>query len=122
MNKFYKNEETNITVDLNHFKMYGPGIYLFFSFLKSLSLIFLMIAILSLIPCLYNYSYGNYSFRKDTSPSIYFTKTTIGNFDSSTSLNMNRDKLYNVIPSMLIILSIVIFVFYWMQKSSNEVE
>jgi hypothetical protein len=46
MNRYYKGKEVDFGVDLEHFKIYGPGIYLFFSFLKSLTIAFLFMSII----------------------------------------------------------------------------
>lgn len=46
MNRYYKGKEVEFGVDLEHFKIYGPGIYLFFSFLKSLTVAFLFMSII----------------------------------------------------------------------------
>lgn len=44
MNRYYKGEEVPYCTDLEHFKMYGPGLYLFFRFVRALALVFFMMS------------------------------------------------------------------------------
>lgn len=83
MNRFYKGKEIGMDADLEHFKVYGPGIYLFFSFLKSLTYAFLAMSVVKLAPCLFNYFQGNGLSNLSLTVNYYFAKTTIGAYDSS---------------------------------------
>jgi hypothetical protein len=58
-NRYYKGEEVSSFVGIDHFKMYGPGIYLFFKFIWDASMLFLALTFISLIPMIYNYVEGN---------------------------------------------------------------
>ena len=83
MNRYWKGEEIGIDMDLEHFKIYGSGIYLFFSFLKSLTFVFLLMSIVELVPVIYNYLQGTALSTMTASTTYYFAKTTVGNLASS---------------------------------------
>ena len=106
-------------VDIEHFKMYGTGIYLFFSFTKGLVVIFLILSILYLAPTIFNYLEGNGLQNSSTSFNYYLAKTTIANFDSSTDANSSFHKLFNTIPNMIGISLFVMYYFFWLYRSDS---
>jgi hypothetical protein len=121
MNRYYKGEEVGLWVDLEHFKIYGPGIYLFFSFLKNLTLAFLLMSIIELFPIIHNYFSGNGLSTLTVSINYYFGKTTIANFSASTSSGQ-QSKLINVICDMLCIFIFICFYFYWLYRGNELTE
>lgn len=118
MNRYYKGEEVSIGVDLEHFKRYGPGIYLFFSFLKSLTVAFFLMSVLELIPIIYNYLQEGALTNMTVSLNYYFAKTTIAAFSPSTSSFPSQDKLINVVSDMVCILVFIIFYFFWLKRGN----
>ena len=58
-NRYYKGSEVSPLIGLPFFKMYGIGIYLFFSFVWDVTKFFLLLSILSTLPIVYNYMQGN---------------------------------------------------------------
>lgn len=121
MNRYWKGEEIGIDQDLEHFKIYGPGIYLFFSFLKSLTVIFLLMSIVELVPVIYNYVSGTALSTMTASTTYYFAKTTIGNL-ASTQSNAQLNKLMNVVPDMVCIFVFICFYFHWLHRGSALTE
>ena len=103
-------------VDIEHFKMYGTGIYLF---TKGLVVIFLILSILYLVPTIFNYLEGNGLQNSSTSFNYYLAKTTIANFDSSTDTNSSFHKLFNAIPNMIGISLFVMYYFFWLYRSDS---
>lgn len=77
-NRYYKGEEVSTFVDLSHFKMYGPGIYLFFSTLRDISLLFLLLSIVDLSPMIYNFVMGSTLTYSGTSLNVVATRFSIG--------------------------------------------
>lgn len=100
--------------------MYGPGIYLFFKFLKRTAIFFLILACISLIPSIYNYLQGSALSTYKSSSNIYFAKTTIANFSSSTS--NDYDKLMNTVSDIVIALGLLAFYFDWLLQSDRLTE
>lgn len=122
MNRYYKGEEVGIGVDLEHFKIYGSGIYLFFSFLKSVTVVFGLMSIVELIPIIYNYAAGGALSNMTVSLNYYFAKTTIANFSPSTSSYPTQDKLMNVICDMICIFLFISFYFFWLKRGNELTE
>ena len=122
MNRYYKGEEVPVCCDLEHFKMYGPGIYLFFAFIKRLMLAFLLMSIVELIAVIYNYLEGNGLKNISITYNYYYAKTTIASFDTSAPDYSQGDKLLNVIVDMVVVLIFLIFYFYWLYKSKKLTE
>lgn len=108
-------------VDLEHFKIYGPGIYLFFHFMKKVSILFLLLVLCSILPIVYNYLNGTALSNFTSSNNTYFAKTSIANFDSSTTTtdNSKNQKLFNAVPDLVICALILIFYFYWSYRSNT---
>lgn len=106
-------------VDLEHFKVYGPGIYLFFTFLKTITIVFGLMSIVELAPIIYNYLEGNGLSTLTTSLNYYFAKTTIGNISSTSSSFPTQDKLINVVADMACIFIFIIFYFFWLRRGNK---
>jgi len=109
----------SLFVDLDHFKVYGTGIYLFFSFLKGLVVIFLLLAIILTVPCVINYLEGNGLRNVTTSLNYYFAKTSIGNYIASRDSKSSFHKIMNVIPCMAAIGVFIIYYFVWLYRSDK---
>lgn len=124
-NRFYKGQEVSILVDISHFKMYGPGIYLFFDFVWKVSMLFLVMAIISIMPLTYNLMMGNSLSNSASTLQVVATRMSIGAFtyDSTDTLS-NQHKLFNVIPDIVNSVIFLVFYFYWTEKSkkiNNEI-
>jgi hypothetical protein len=103
-------------VDIEHFKIYGAGIFLFFSFLKNLVVAFGMMAVVKLFPIIYNYYSGEGLLYSTASINYYFAKTSIAAFSSSDE-NNSFHKYCNVVTDMLYIFIFSAFYFYWLYRS-----
>lgn len=110
-------------VDLDHFRFYGPGYYLFFSFAKKVIFLFLILIVISIIPVVYNAVVGeSYASTKD-SLSKYLSVLTIGNLKPYGQKNSSlTDKLINAIPTFFISVAVFVFYLYWNRKSEEEVK
>lgn len=97
--------------------MYGPGIYLFFNFMKNLVLAFLLMSIIELVPIIYNFFSSNGLTNSTSSASYYIALTTIAAYDSSSDNQSTRDKYLNTIPDLVVCVIFFIFYFYWLHKS-----
>jgi hypothetical protein len=117
MNRFYKNEEVSLWVELDHFKMYGPGIYLYFNFMKSLTVAFLLMSIIELIPIIYNFFSCNGLTNLTVSANYYLASTSIAAYDSSSDNHSRQNKFLNTIPDLVVSIIFLIFYFYWLHKS-----
>lgn len=122
MNRYHKGQEISCDVDLEYFKIYGPGIYLFFSFLKNVTVIFFLMSIVQLIPIIYNYIAGNGLSTLTISLNYYFARTTIAAFSASTSTSPSQDKLINVVSDMFCILIFIVFYFFWLNRGNQLTE
>ena len=58
--------------------MYGPGIYLFFSSLWDLSILFFFLSVIGMLPILYNYLLGTTLLYSGSSLSVIVTRMTLG--------------------------------------------
>jgi hypothetical protein len=110
---------------LPHFKIYGVGIYLFFSFLKHAAILFAILSILSLVPIVFNVVKGSTLRNGANSLDIYLTKTSIGSYKFSL-LNVSGAydlsisyKVLNVSFDIIACALYLIFCFYWEKKSKN---
>ncbi len=107
--------------------MYGPGIYLFFEFLWKLSLLLLVLTIISLIPVIYNYLQGTRFSNSVSSLDVYIGKISISNFygndptkDFTTQISKTKlPKLINCITDLLNSFIVMIFYFYWTNRSEK---
>lgn len=104
-------------MELDHFKMYGPGIYLFFNFMKSLTVAFLLMSIIELVPIIYNYFSSNGLTNLTSSANYYLALTTIAAYNSSSDNHSTQDKFLNTIPDLVVSIIFFIFYFYWLHKS-----
>jgi hypothetical protein len=119
MNRYYKGKEVSLWVDLEHFKIYGPGIYLFFCFLKSLTVAFFLMSIIELSPIIYNYLNGSALSTMTISINYYFAKTTLAALSPGTSSSQTQDKLVNVIADMICIFIFICFYFFWLKWGNS---
>ena len=120
-NRYYKGEQVSTLVDISHFKMYGPGIFLFFTFLWDSSVFFIILSFIGLMPMIYNSVSGDVFLNSATTFAVSVTKTSIGNFTSSNdSYNASiQHKLFNVIPDIVSCVLFLGFYFYWYNKSNK---
>lgn len=100
----------------DRFKVYGPGICLFFEFQKSLINTFLIMSLVSLVPLVYNVLRGPVMGSKGSSLSYWIAASTVGNFDSQNVSYGSVDKYMNVIPDIVATFVFVVFYFYWLHK------
>ena len=126
-NRYYKGEEVSYVPDLSHFKMYGAGIYLFFSFLKHAIVLFLILTIVSIIPIALNGVRGNTFRLSENSLSVYLTRTSLGSHKYSilTTPTAYSDsiayKIVNVTFDIVGCSIFLIFCLYW-EKKSKKIE
>lgn len=118
-NRYYKGEMVSTLVDISHFKMYGPGIYLFFTFLWEVSILFIILSIIAIMPMVYNTVQGTSFVNSASTFNVQVTRTSIGSFASSnepynTSI---QHKLFNVIPDIVSSVVFLAFYFHWYYKS-----
>jgi hypothetical protein len=102
--------------DREHFKKYGPGVSLFFEFQRTFINAFFVMAILSLVPTIYNYLTGPVMSAKGSSLAYYIAMTTIGNFSTSNSNYTETNKYVNVITDMVVMLVFIVTYFYWLRR------
>lgn len=101
--------------------MYGVGIYLFFSFLKKVSILFFVMSFCELVPMLYNYFTGVALENSENSFPNIITKMTVGNQAKTNDQNLSlQHKLLNVVPDIVCTLMMFIFYFYWEHTSKRE--
>lgn len=98
--------------------MYGPGIYLFFHFLRGLCFLFLALAVIAIIPSAYNYFSGNGLTNRPSSASYHFARTTVASYESTSDSSNDSHKLFNTIPDLLTAVVFLGFYFYWLHKSN----
>ena len=112
-------------MDREHFKMYGPGIYLFFEFLWKLSLLFLVLTLISLVPMIYNYLQGDRYSNSVSSLNVFVGRLSISNFygnkpSQSTAQQISGTKVPKLISCGADLVScflVMVFYFYWTNKS-----
>lgn len=129
-NRWHKGEQIPITVDREHFKMYGPGIYLFFEFLWKLSLLFLVLTVISCVPMAYNYMQGDRYRNSVASLDVYVGQISISNFygnkPGQTSAQQISDtkipKLINCVSDLVSSFIVMVFYFYWTRRSDQITE
>ena len=93
-NRYYKGEEINWSVDVDYFKIYGVGLYLFFSFLKKICFLFLVMSFIELIPMIYNYVEGTAFVNASDSLQYLVARLTVGN-QTSEKLNYSTSTQKN---------------------------
>lgn len=106
--------------------MYGSGIYLFFSFLWEVSVLFLFFTILSIVPITINYLKGMAFSNSEQSLQFYITKASIGNFQySDNTLSYEQSigyKIANAVVDIAMCIFYLIFFLYWEIKSERIVK
>lgn len=76
---------------------------------------FLIMAIISMVPIIYNVVSGTVM-SSGTSLAYKIAATTIGNFSSSNSGYSIYDKYMNVIPDIVVMVVFIVFYFFWLHK------
>lgn len=120
-------EKVGLWCDLNYFRQFGPGTYLFFAFNKRIAILFAVLAALSLPALVFN-ALG----RGLESTGAGATKTSLMKFsvanqpvktpELSESAFQERSANYKlgvVIPDMLYSLTFFVFLLYWEYSSSR---
>ncbi len=110
--------------------MYGPGIYLFFKFTRTIAMVFAIMAAISIIPITYNYVEGERFNNVEISAQTILSKMSIAshygtNPEESSSERITesqRNKLMNAIPDMIVTLIMLAFYLYWSYSSNNIVK
>lgn len=113
-------EEVSWNVDIEHFKQYGTGVYLFFHLAKRLALLFGVFAIIAIVPVIINSLNGDAFSNMIKTMGIYFARTTVGNLNSSpgspTSIEIGTSRKYkleNAVPDLLMCFAFLAFYIYW---------
>jgi hypothetical protein len=103
--------------------MYGVGIYLFFSFLKHVAILFAILTIISIVPIIFNATKGNTLRNSPKALNIYLTRTSLGSYKYSVMTASNAYDLsisykdLNVAFDILSCVIYLIFCLYWEKKS-----
>jgi hypothetical protein len=79
-------------------------------------------AIVQLIPIIYNYVSGNGLSTMTVSINYYFARTTVAAISASTSSTPTQDKLVNVVSDMFCILLFIVFYFFWLKRGNQLTE
>lgn len=113
-------------MDVEHFKQYGTGVYLFFHLMKRLALLFGVLAIVAIIPVAINATNGDAFSNMIKTMGIYFARTTVGNLNSNPdkpnsidSETSRRFKLENAVPDLFICFAFLAFYLYWEVRSDR---
>lgn len=111
---------------LPYFKMYGVGIYLFFSFLKHAFVVFFILTIFSVVPIVFNGVNGNMFRKSENSLSVLLTKSSLGSYKYSLMPSETNSyylsigyKVLNVSFDLLACAVFLGFCLYWEKKSRN---
>jgi hypothetical protein len=128
-NRYQNGEEVPWNVDVEHFKQYGTGVYLFFHLTKRLALLFAVFALLAVIPVAINSTNGDAFSGMVKTFGVYFARTTVGNLNNnpSTATTLNSEtsqkyKLENAVPDLIICFAFLAFYLYWEVKSDQLTE
>jgi hypothetical protein len=128
-NRYEGEDEVPLNPDVEYFKRYGTGIYLFFHLVKRLAILFSIFAVISIVPICINASSGNAFSHMIVNLGIYFAETTVGNLNSApmgiTKLDQSssiRYKMENAIPDLVICFMFLAFYIYWEVKSDRLAE
>lgn len=106
------------TCGLSHFGIYGPGTLLLFNFAKKVIFLFLILAVLALIPTIYNAIVGEGYSTIKSSLSKYLGILSIGNHQPHDQTNSSlTDKLMNAIPTLFSSLCFFAFYIFWTKES-----
>jgi len=79
-NLFYKDKKISSFVELGYFKSYGVGIYLFFSFVWEVSILFFILSLISISTITLNYLKGNSFENSDGSLKYFVARSSIGSY------------------------------------------
>lgn len=128
-NRYHHDEEVSCNVDVEYFKKYGPGIYLFFTFTKKVSILFVIMALIYMVGIVFNYYKGTGFSSMVSSLGTYLAQTTVGNLNSTpqaaTSLDATSSKnykLFNAVPDLAASFLFLLFYLYWEYKSDKLTE
>ena len=122
-NQYLKGEKVPYCVGVDHFKNYGPGIYLFFLFLKKTILLFSILTLVELVPMVYNFVQGDNFDTSGANFQTYIIKFMTGNLiKDDNGKGELSDKLLNAIPSMVSAVVFFIFYFYWKNTAERETQ
>lgn len=122
-NRYYKGEEVPWFVSLPHFKIYGTGIYLFFSFIKHMTILFLILTAISIVPIVVNAIKGSNFRNSENSLSVYLTKSSLGSHKYALMTAANAYemsitfKIVNVAFDLLSCSVYLWFCLFWERKS-----
>lgn len=114
-NRYYFGKEMGMMTDVEHFKIYGVGVSLFFEFQRYLILAFFIMSLFALIPTIINYVSGSNIVGQGTSLAYYFAGTTIGNYSVASKYSPSF-KWVNTITDMVVIYIFIVFYFFWLLK------
>ena len=93
-------------------KIYGPAVFLLFSFLKKIIKLFAILSVISLILIIYNISSGDTFASTINQSAILFARASLGAFNNSQHNQKKTKILFEVIiaVNMLILFT---FWIYW---------
>lgn len=111
------------SVDLEYFKQYGPGTYLFFEFTKKLGLLMLLMTLLSVPQLVSNYMGGGMTTIGTGSSKVYFMQFSLANQPlTATNDYLQTHNYLTIIPDAVNSLLFFIFLLYWDRHSEKVVE
>ena len=93
-------------------KVYGPAVFLLFSFLKKMIKLFAILSVISLILIIYNISSGDTFASKINQSAILFARASLGAFNNSQNSQKKTKVLYEVIIGVNIVI-LFSFWIYW---------
>ncbi len=102
--------------------MYGPGIYLFFSSIWDMAILFLILSIIGLIPMIYNTVLGTTLIYSGSSLNVVAIRMTLGAHEYTSTSDYNtsiQHKLVNVISDIVSCVVFLAFYFYQVSKSAR---
>ena len=93
--------------------------------MKKVCILFFLMSLVELIPMIYNYSQGSALANEGNGLQYIITRLTIGNqaITKNTRISENttlQNKLFNVIPDIVLSTMFFVFYFYWERKSYAE--
>lgn len=100
--------------------MFSPGIFLFFSFLKKVSILFALLTFVYMFPLLYNYlNGGGFQYAASTFQTA-IARMTVGNQHNDGSTQENTiDKLFIMLPDSIGVALFLGFCVYWSKYCAN---
>lgn len=128
-NRYSEGQEICWNVDTDYFKRYGPGIYLFFVFVKYLAVLFCILAVIYTAAIIINCLKGTGFNSIVSSTAVKIAKTSIGNLNPSPqsisvldSQTSNNYKLANSIPDLISSFLFLLFHIFWEIRSDKLTE